>query len=142
MNELAGVSLGELNLRAMILEMAIRDCADDPRVGEPIRQLKIIRHEIKERLKMGDLSRKSNQELEARRDVLQVQLQELTAEFLEIGRILDVRYRTEEIQRKAVALQVKQDELAEELAALENATPAPQVVHMNPIIAKLFAKRG
>ena len=42
-------SVLDLMMRKQILEMIIRDSPDDPRVGEPKRQLAIIEEELKTR---------------------------------------------------------------------------------------------
>jgi hypothetical protein len=49
MSTLQDASLGNLKFRKMLLEAIIRDYKDDPRVGEPKRQLKIIDEEISRR---------------------------------------------------------------------------------------------
>jgi len=55
MNGLEKQSLNKLHFKKELLEQIIEENADDPRVGEPKRQLRIILEEIKRREQPEDL---------------------------------------------------------------------------------------
>ena len=142
MNELADVNLNELNLRAYLLDSVIAEFRDDPRVGEPIRQLNIIREEIRKRLNMASFESLKTEEIEKRRARLQGEIEMRVAEFAELGRVLDIRMRAEELERKAAVLDAQQEALSQELSALVEADkPAAVVIKMKPIIAKIFGTK-
>lgn len=136
------VGLNELNLRAVLLEQIIAEYEGDPRLPEPIRQLEIIREEIRKRLNMANFQSMKTPDLEQRRAVLQEQIEKASAEFMEIGRIIDIRLRAEALAKKAEAIDAQQEDLLNEIKALNQEGPPPVVVKMNPIVARIFAKKA
>lgn len=140
---LGGVGLDDLYLRAGILKQIIHENQDDPRVWRPKEQLSAIEAEIGAR--MSEYEQLSDEELEARRGQIHVEIEALRASFKEIGLVLDARRVTSEKVDELEALRRQNKELQKRITGLEadivgavgvEGQPPPQRVGLKTLIMR------
>ncbi len=121
----------ELKVYHSLISQVIMENPDDPRIETPKKSLRIIEEELERRNNMPNFEKMDIDDLERYREKIAAKRNELKANFIAAGKVLDVKRQKASLLEDYERLEAKRAALREKIGE-----PEPQTVGLKTLILK------